>query len=47
LEKGQEMGRFNMGSTVIVLFPKGAMEWDPGLEAGARVRIGKRLGRLI
>lgn len=47
LQKGQEMGRFNMGSTVIVLFPRGMMEWEPDLAPGARVRMGGRLGRLL
>ena len=28
LAKGDEMARFNMGSTVILLFPPGAAEWD-------------------
>jgi phosphatidylserine decarboxylase len=47
LKKGQEMGRFNMGSTVIVLFPKGMMAWEPALGPGARVRMGERLGRPV
>jgi len=28
LEKGEEMGRFLLGSTVILLFPAGRVEWD-------------------
>jgi phosphatidylserine decarboxylase len=31
LARGAEMGRFNMGSTVILLFPPGAVEWEAGL----------------
>ena len=34
LARGDLMGWFNMGSTVIVLFPKGRVQWLPGLAAG-------------
>jgi phosphatidylserine decarboxylase len=44
LEKGQEMGRFNMGSTVIVLFGKDAMKWSPELRPGGAVTMGQFLG---
>jgi phosphatidylserine decarboxylase len=46
LPKGAEMGRFNMGSTVILLFPAGASEWAATLSAGRTVRMGERIGRL-
>jgi len=46
LEKGAELGRFNMGSTVIVLLPPGASEWLPGLVPGGSVRVGQALARL-
>jgi len=46
LEKGAEMGRFNMGSTVILLLPPGMAEWLPAIEAGSRVQFGQRLARL-
>ncbi len=45
LEKGAEMGRFNMGSTVILLFPKGAMCWDEALREGSVVQMGLCIGR--
>ena len=45
LGRGAELGRFNMGSTVIVLMPKG-FSLDPGLTAGQPVRMGQRLGRV-
>ncbi|MBL8251668.1 MAG: phosphatidylserine decarboxylase [Candidatus Competibacter sp.] len=45
LDRGQEMGRFNMGSTVILLFGPGAIRWDAGIRAGAPVRMGQRLGQ--
>jgi phosphatidylserine decarboxylase len=38
------MGRFNMGSTIIVLFGAGAMDWSAGLEPGQIVRMGQTLG---
>jgi phosphatidylserine decarboxylase len=46
LERGREMGRFNMGSTVIVLFEPGRARWAPGLEPGVPVRMGQPLARL-
>jgi phosphatidylserine decarboxylase len=39
------LGQFNLGSTVIVVVPPGVAQWDPGLAAGMRVRVGQRLGR--
>jgi phosphatidylserine decarboxylase len=46
LPKGAEMGRFNMGSTVILLFPPRAVEWREGLAAGSLVRMGKPIASL-
>ncbi len=43
LQRGEEMGRFNMGSTVILLLPSGA-EWDTTLKAGDPVKMGQALG---
>jgi phosphatidylserine decarboxylase len=43
--KGAELGRFNMGSTVILLLPRGAAEWLPGFAAGSRVEVGQALAR--
>ncbi len=47
LAQGEEMGRFNMGSTVILLFAPGAIEWDRELAPGARIRVGQPLGRWL
>ncbi len=44
LAKGDLLGWFNMGSTVIVLLPPSAGGWLPGLEAGKRVRMGQKIG---
>ena len=46
LEKGAEMGRFNMGSTVILLLPPGRSEWLSPLAAGSAIRVGQPLARL-
>ena len=45
LNKGAELGRFNMGSTVILLLPHGTVTWQ-GLVPGQAVRLGERIGTL-
>jgi phosphatidylserine decarboxylase len=44
LAKGDEMGRFRLGSTAILLFPKGSMIWDDTYVAGSKTRLGESLG---
>ena len=44
LRRGREMGRFNMGSTVILLLPPDVVDWDPQLCPGTPVKMGQRLG---
>ena len=44
LGRGQEMGRFNMGSTVILLMPPRSVNWNVGLQSGSTVRMGQSLG---
>jgi phosphatidylserine decarboxylase len=44
LARGEEMGRFLLGSTVILLFPKNTVTWEPGFSAGSPTRMGERLG---
>ena len=44
LAKGEEMGRFFLGSTAIVLCPKGTLSWQKEYKAGAHVMLGERLG---
>ncbi len=46
LPKGAELGRFNMGSTVILLLPPGAVRWSEHLVAGLTLRMGERIGTL-
>ena len=43
LAKGEEMGRFKLGSTVILLFPEDAIEWDARYAAGSATRLGEAL----
>lgn len=45
LDRGEEMGRFNMGSTVIVLLGPGRVDWAPGLAPETPVRMGQLLAR--
>jgi phosphatidylserine decarboxylase len=47
LRRGDETGRFNMGSTVILLFPPHRAAWREDLRAGAVVRMGEAIGRLL
>lgn len=44
IEKGGEVGVFEMGSTVILLFERGRVRVDPGLMPDAPVRFGARIG---
>jgi len=45
-DKGDTLGWFNMGSTVILLVPPGASDDFSGLEAGATLRTGETIGRM-
>jgi phosphatidylserine decarboxylase len=44
LQRGDEMGRFNLGSTVILITPPD-FELDEKLTAGSAVYLGRRIGR--
>jgi phosphatidylserine decarboxylase len=44
LAQGDEMGRFMLGSTVILLFPEGVMSFDERYLAGASTVMGEVLG---
>ena len=47
LVKGAEMGRFNMGSTVILLFAAGKARWEREYGPDVPVRMGRRLATLL
>jgi phosphatidylserine decarboxylase len=44
IRKGDEMGRFNLGSTVIVIFPRQSASWLEQLQPGDRVLMGQKIG---
>ncbi|MFT5645026.1 MAG: phosphatidylserine decarboxylase [Janthinobacterium sp.] len=41
LKKGDELGRFLLGSTVVMLFPKDVLEFNPAWQAAGAVRLGQ------
>lgn len=45
LARGAELGRFNLGSTVVVLFGRNAVRWDGSLTPGDAAVMGRALGR--
>lgn len=46
LERGAELGHFKLGSTVIVLFTKNAIEWNPAFHENTIVKMGELLGEV-
>ncbi len=44
--RGAEMGRFSIGSSVILLFGPGALRWADGLHNGLPVQLGQPIGQL-
>ena len=46
LERGAEMGRFLLGSTVVMLFPRDTLRFDPAWVATRTVRMGEALATL-
>ena len=47
LAKGDELGRFYLGSTAIVLFEKDKMTWDAAFKANSVVEMGAALGHSL
>lgn len=47
LEKGAEMGRFRLGSTVILILPKGVATWNSDLHPDSKITMGSQMGSLI
>lgn len=45
-DKGEEMGRFRLGSTVILAFEPGSMTWNDQIKIGANVKLGQNLNQL-
>ena len=44
LKKGEEMGRFLLGSTVVMLFPRNTLEFNPHWAPGKPIALGEALG---
>lgn len=44
LQQGQEMGRFLLGSTVVMLFPKGSLRFNPAWQPASTLRMGEVMG---
>jgi phosphatidylserine decarboxylase len=46
LLRGQEMGRFLLGSTVVMLFPKNVLQFNPQWQPTRAIRMGEAMGQL-
>jgi phosphatidylserine decarboxylase len=46
VKKGDLLGWFNMGSTVILLMPTGTCDWGANVQAGKTLRVGEAIGQL-
>ena len=47
LKQGEEMGRFLLGSTVVMLFPKGNLRFNPDWAPGRAVRLGEAMADYV
>ena len=47
LKQGDEMGRFLLGSTVVMLFPKGPLTFNPAWAPAGSVRLGEVMANAI
>jgi phosphatidylserine decarboxylase len=45
-KKNDEMARFNMGSTIVLLYGKKNVAWAEDLVAGDTVRLGQVIGKI-
>ena len=41
IKQGEEMGRFLLGSTVVMLFPKAPLQFNPAWQPGGAIRLGE------
>jgi phosphatidylserine decarboxylase len=46
LARGEYMGHFNMGSTVVVLGPQSVLDWSANLQVGKSIRVGEAMARM-
>jgi phosphatidylserine decarboxylase len=47
LRQGDEMGRFLLGSTVVMLFPKGVVRFNPDWAPAQAIRLGEAMGAKV
>lgn len=47
LAKGEELGRFNMGSTIIMLFGEQALSWQTEINSGLPVKMGQAIAQRL
>jgi phosphatidylserine decarboxylase len=47
LKRGDEMGRFLLGSTVVMLWPKGVMRFNPTWQPARAIRMGEAMGKAM
>ena len=45
LRRGEEMGRFLLGSTVVLLWPRAMLDWNPTWQPGGPVRLGEAMAQ--
>ncbi|HEX5806595.1 MAG TPA: archaetidylserine decarboxylase [Macromonas sp.] len=45
LQRGEEMGRFLLGSTVVLLFPKDTLDFTPDWAPNRPIRLGEAMGQ--
>jgi phosphatidylserine decarboxylase len=45
LKQGDEMGRFLLGSTVVLLFPRGPLAWNARWAPGGVIRMGEPMAQ--
>jgi phosphatidylserine decarboxylase len=45
--KGEELARFELGSTVILLFEQGRVQWQPSLQRNSKVQLGQKLATIM
>ena len=44
-QQGDEMGRFLLGSTVVMLFPQGPLQFNPAWQPGGAIRLGEMMAQ--
>lgn len=47
LARGEEMGRFKLGSTAIVVWPRDTVSWRDDLQELTKVRMGEQIGSFV